>query len=248
VALLSLKNIFTYIFPVFIFFSTAHAQLPEYYSQKILLEDQIDRLNKYRELLHPSEIEYINGKLHYPYANKFVHPFFKDNLWKSGEVWIGTEKYNLGAVKYDIVSDYLVLLYFQKSTAYQIYFNREVLKQFSIDDHYFKYLDNPGNLSEKKIEPGYYELLYDGKTKFFVRWEKTKALFESQNDLGYTQKVQYFLYKEGEFFKIIRNVNLFKALEDHKHEIRAYIRKNRVSIKTDNPSSVISLLEYYDNL
>ncbi len=243
-----MKNILIIIFFSHIIFISGISQAIDYESKASLLQDQINRIKEIPELVEYEKLDYINGIQHYPYANKYIHPFFQNNMWNSGKVYLGSEEYILDAVKYDIVSDNLVFLYFKESSAYQIYFNKVMVRQFSIDNHDFKYLDNAGNISGKLIVPGYYEVIYDGKTKLYIRWEKTKVLFDTHYDGGYSQKIEYFLYKEDEFIKIKKNKCLINALDDHKPEVRNFIKKNSINIKADDMGPVIHILKFYDNL
>ena len=225
-----------------------HAQPLDYQQRKILLDAQIDRMENGRDSLLYSRNEHINGKLYYPFANSIIHPFFEDNNWKPGKIFHDGKVYEVEAAKYDIVSDYLVYLHLWKNTANQLYLNKELVREFSIFKHYFRYLDDFGISTNRKLNPGYYEVIYEGKTTFYIRWEKTRSLFEIQSETGYSQKAHYFLKKEGEFIRITRHLSFMKALDDHRKEIRSFMKTKSYRFNPNNIGPVEEILEYYDKL
>ena len=225
-----------------------HAQPLDYFERKILLDEQIRRTNQDQDSFLLTSNEYVNGKLYYPFANKIVHPFFQDNNWKSGKVSMLGKIYDVEAVKYDIVSNYLVYLHLWRNSASQIYLNKELVKEFSIYNHNFRYLDDFGESSDNRLKPGYYEVIYEGKTEFYIRWEKTRSLFEIQSETGYSQKAHYFLKKEGEFIRITRHPSFMKALDDHRKEIRTFMKTKSYRFNPNNIEPVDMILEYYDKL
>ena len=225
-----------------------HAQPLDYQQRKLLLDEQIGRTNLDRDSLLYTRNEYVNGKLYYPIANRIVHPFFQDNNWKHVKMHLLGKVYDIEAAKYDIVSDNLVYLHLWKNTASQIYLNREMVKDFTILNHNFRYLDDFGESSHNKLKPGYYEVFYEGETAFYIRWEKTRSLFEIQSEAGYSQKAHYFLKKEGEFIKITRHHSFMKALDNHRNAVRSFMKKKSYRFNPNNIGTVGIVLEYYDKL
>jgi hypothetical protein len=225
-----------------------NAQSFDYSAKQELLQSQIKKLSVVNDSIFKVEDHHLNGRLFYPTGNKFINPFFIDNDWKSGKIWSYGKTYDTKMLKYDIYSDHLVFLHYWSSYAYPIYLNRDVVTEFIFIDHHFRYLNDFKNSSEGELKPGYYEVIYDGATKYYARWEKLKNPHYGVSDQGYSQRSLFFLKKDGKYMHLKNQSDLMKALSDHKKEIKTYMKNNALHFSVANYDSLIKVLEYYDNL
>jgi hypothetical protein len=223
-------------------------QVPDFSDKRELLHNQILRTTADQDTILPERNEFVNGKLYYPLAHNLVHPFFEDNYWKNGKIWVSEKEYDVGFLKYDLVSANLVYLHHHNATVSPIYLNKELVKKFTMGPHHFIYLNDFEKTSNRSLKPGYYEIIYDGVTKFYIRREKTSALYRYIFDPAYTQSTYLVLYKQGEYLRIRGRLNFLNAFDDQKKEIRTYMRMNNLRFNTRNISFIEKVLDYYDNL
>jgi hypothetical protein len=225
-----------------------NAQIPVNYHDRELFQSQLKELSAIYDSSFNIENHILNGRVFYASGNKYINPFFLDNEWKTGKIWSSGLIYNAKMLKYDIGSDNLVYLNYKDSYAYPVYLNREFVKEFIIGNHHFKYLNDFGNSNEDELKPGYYEVLYNGVIKYYVRWEKIINPKRSLSDQGYTQKNFFFLKKDGKYIRLKSQSTIFKILTDHEKEIRTFMKKNNIHFSVNKLDTIVRVFEYYDKL
>lgn len=225
-----------------------NAQPLNYSTRKELLQEQFIKLSVIYDSTFSIGEYPINGTLFYSRSNKFIHPFFIDNDWRSAKIWSSDKVYNIEMVKYDIDKDYLVHLYHRDSFAYPIYLNKESVKEFMISGHLFRYLNDFGKSFVHELNPGYYEILYDGPTKVCVRWEKVLILNNDTSDPVYSQRIYFFFKMNGIYIRVTDQKSFLNAFNDHSKELKIYMKKNKLRFSRNNYEVLSKLVEYYDNL
>jgi hypothetical protein len=225
-----------------------YAQALSYTSRQELLNGQLNSISVINNSVFNPEHDYLRGKLYYPPSNNINHPFFINNDWKSGKIWSSGKVFDLENIKYDINLDYLVYMYNTESTAYPVYLTREYVKEFIINDRHFKFLDDFDLISKEKYKSGYYEVLYDEDTKFYLRWGKSKEVRNSVTGSSYVQTISFLLKKDGKYISIKSQGGFISALEDRKKEIKSFMKTNSLRFSKNNYESVVKILNYYDNL
>jgi hypothetical protein len=224
------------------------AQPIDYPSKQELLHTQILKLSEINDSVFGLNKDMINGKLLYSGGNMYIHPFFLDNYWKDGTILFQGKSYEMEMVKYDIYKDYLVHLHSVNFYSYPVYLNRELVKEFIINGYNFRYIDDFEKSGKSEYKPGYYQVLYDGKTKFYIQREKLKKFNIVYIDEGYVERIYFVLKKDGKYIRIVNQKSLIEALSDHKEEIITYMKKNKLRFSIKNYEFTGKVLEYYDNL
>jgi hypothetical protein len=212
------------------------------------LQEQIERTQNLISNTIFSQDEFINGKLYYPVASEYIHPFFPDNGWRSGMAVIHGIEYDIEPLKYDIHSDQLVYLHYHDKSASQLYLNKRLVKEFKLMDYHFVYLEDFGERPAKRLKPGYYELKHGGNTRFYIRREKSGNYNTSEFNSTYSERTFYFIEKKGDFKRIYGHLSFVKALNDHKKEMREFMKAQSFYFNKGNINSVGYILEYYDSL
>jgi hypothetical protein len=224
------------------------AQQLEYILKQELIHKQLEKVYSIQDSVFDFKKEIINGKLYYSGGNEFSHPYFIDNLWKHATVFLNSSKCELEMTKYDLSLDYLVYLNKMGSFTYPIYLNKESVKAFMINGHKFKYIDDFIKSSDSEPLPGYYEVIYDGLVKFYIRRVKVRKLNGAVADEGFSERIYFFLKKDGKYFRILSQKSLINALSDHKEEIKTFLNKNKLRFSRNNYGFLGAVLIYYDNL
>ena len=224
------------------------SQPPDYSTKQEIIHLQLERLSDIHDSILNSKEDLINGKLYYSGGNAFVHSFFGDNSWSPAIITSSGKKYEINLAKYDLYLDYLVILHNSESYSFPIYLNKEFAREFTVYGHHFKYLENFVGSDIEELVPGYYEELYNGRTVFFVRRVKLKKFDDAEMANVYADRIYFFLKNDGKYFRVFRQTSLIKALNDHKQEVKAFLKKNRLRFSPDNYEVAGTILAYYDTL
>ena len=172
------------------------------------------------------ESNLINGREDVNYNYKLIgHPYFEDRDWKAGKVHFDGSLYENVLLSYNLLTQQLIVKHFE--SYYRIELIKDKVADFSIPGHHFI---NLKNISSKVdgLDPGYYDLLSDGKIKVLARYRK--EIHESVNSDRVERTVvsttHYFVLKNSIYHRINNKASLLSLFNERKKEI-----KNN----TDNP-------------
>ena len=246
--MLKKKTILNISFLIAISCNVLHGQTPDYITRQKTIQLQVERLSHINDSIFKHSLNFVIGKSYYSGGNKYVHPFFGDNLWVPAEIFSSGESFKVDLAKYDLSLDYIVILYNFESLSYPIYLNKETVREFAISGHHFKYIDGLTGSGIDELVPGYYEEFYTGKTRFLIRRLKLKKYDNANLSEIYSDRIYLFILKEGKYFLITSQKSLFKVLSDHKKELKNFMKNNNIRFSHGNYEQVGKLLEYYDTL
>ncbi|UCH13201.1 MAG: hypothetical protein JSV22_08795 [Bacteroidales bacterium] len=188
----------------------------------------------------------VNGKLYtdyYPGLKGHQYMFLK--VWEKGLVYFRDDVQEELLINYDIVGDKLLFNKFYSGGTYIIELNINDIEGFTISGHKFIKL----TISEGSQETNaYYEVLYDGKVKLLLKWEKyiSKAS-DSNKDISYLQKT-FYIKNNTKLVKINKRKSIISSLSDQARNIENYIKQNKFYVRTAEPEDFIELMIYYDSL
>jgi hypothetical protein len=164
----------------------------------------------------------------------------------TGSVTVEGKTFNNLPLKYDIFNDELLAI---TDHGIILQLNKEMIDLFTMNyqDQIFNFkkldADSINSLS------GYVNVLYDGGTSLYVKYKKEILLLAIENKYDmFNQINRIFVEKNGEIFKVDSKGQLLKLLEDQKHQVRSFIRSNKIRISRKNPDSFKPVIEYYDKL
>jgi hypothetical protein len=164
----------------------------------------------------------------------------------TGSVTVEGKTFNNLPLKYDIFNDELLAI---TDHGIILQLNKEMIDLFTMNyqDQIFNFkkldADSINSLS------GYVNVLYDGGTSLYVKYKKEILLLAIENKYDmFNQINRIFVEKNGEIFKVDSKGELLKLLEDQKHQVRSFIRSNKIRISRKNPDSFKPVIEYYDKL
>lgn len=129
------------------------------------------------------------------------------------------------------------------------------IDQFTLNDHTFVNI-RESSIHQQNFEPGFYDLLFDGK-KIKVLAKRTKKYAESSNTIrygasiqkNYTDKTDVFVFKEGQYFLVKKKKMLMTLMEDKQTSMDSYFKRERSSTSKQNfENLVVGLSKEYDKL
>lgn len=201
--------------------------------------------------LYSSELDIVNGTKWY-YHNKFKgHPFWSEGDFLTGTVDFAGESFSGLLLNYELVGNELILTKKVDGQSKTFKLNEKfvdgfTLKQTDSDEHYvFRKINLPGVSGVR-----YYHSVYQGKTTSCYIYHKKTISNRVYGD--YMGKYMYhpIIYvRVGENYEEVKNKrSLLQLLENHKNELKKYIRRNRLSIDAKQPEEIAHVLKYYDSL
>ncbi len=172
--------------------------------------------------------------------------FLFSTEFMTGSVTVEGKTFNNLLLKYDIFNDELLAI---TDHGIILQLNKEMIDLFTM-----KYQDQIFNFKKLDADSlnslsGYVNVLYDGGTSLYVKYRKEILLLAIENKYDmFNQVNRIFVEKNGEIFKVDSKSELLKLFEDQKHQVRSFIRSNKIRISRKNPNSFKPVIEYYDKL
>src|SRR5882762_9573262 len=108
------------------------------------------------------------------------HPYFESDDWVEGSVNYDGELYEDVAILYDLVSEKVVIEHPYAGIKLELI--SEKIDYFSLPGHRFVRLD-ADTMKNSSIRTGFYDVLYDGRVKFYVKRHKEKKEEIAQGEI-----------------------------------------------------------------
>jgi hypothetical protein len=166
------------------------------------------------------------------------HPYLYDDIM-FGSVKYGEEVYDNVPLYYDLERDQLVTSYAQGA---KVQLLRSKVEYFDIDTHRFVHLDND------KVAEGYYDLLYNGNMKFYVKRQKVLTIKMNGNDADniFEQRIKYYILKNGVYHSIKSKGSVLGLMKDKKKELKRVLKEEKLKFGKNREKAVTRLLQSYE--
>lgn len=190
-----------------------------------------------------------NGSEYVAYANllKEGHPYFDTTVLTNGWVYYDKLLYQNVSMLYDIVSDELIVQHFNRVFLIQLI--RSKIDSFSVLDHQFIHLGTDSAKNEN-IREGFYDRIYNGKIKLFVK--RSKNIQESISDLKVEKKVyqkdKYFICQNNTYHEVYTQKSVLKLFPDQKAELKQMLRKQKIKFRKKREYAMKLMVQQYDTL
>ena len=188
-----------------------------------------------------------NGKV---WTNKYRYvdgdQFLFSELSMPGSISINNKTFNNLWVKYDIFSDEIIT---PLNDEYVLQLNKEMVDSFSLT--YENRIHRFAKIPNDSLEgiSGYVHVLYNGHSRFFVKYKKSISYFDATKANGqFSQDFKMFLEKGDIVYQINNKNDLYDVLQVNKKQIREYIKKNKLMVTKKSPESFVPVIRFYDNI
>ena len=205
----------------------------------------------YQLVATPKDI--INGKECLPYS--FRHettPYFHSRDKLNAVLDVNHRIYRNIKLQYDTYTDELVYTDISRilfNEFPRIELNKDIIDGFSlfvdgdsINFRHFRFQKNQG----KKLEDGFYEVVYEGGTLFLIRHHS--LLYNKQGLDEYKYSPQRYVFEGDKYYKISNRKSLVLMAGDHSKEIKEFLHKSRIKVRRANKEQIVEVLKYYDSL
>jgi hypothetical protein len=111
-------------------------------------------------------------------------------------------------------------------------------------EHHFIYLNTK---SPDDLTPGFYDLLYDGKSQVLVK--RTKLIDESKStEIVYEDKAAIYVKKDNKYLPVSSKGALMDIFKNKSKELNQYLKSNKIKYNKDEEGAVARLASYYDQI
>jgi hypothetical protein len=172
------------------------------------------------------------------------HPYFLSDDWIEGSIVYDGGQYDSILVQYDLISDKVVIDH--PLSHFRMELIDEKVSSFVLDNHQLVRLSVDS--TKASIQPGYYELLYNGKLKVYAKHRKIKQeQYESDQIKSlFTQKIQYYILKDNIYHPVKSKSSVLKVFHNKKVMVRKYLSKNKISFRKDTGLAIAKSTEFYE--
>lgn len=183
----------------------------------------------------------------YPVANYIGNAYWVTNEFQNANLhYNDADFYNI-PILYDIHREIIVII--EPIDTSKIILINNKLDRFSIGSHEFIRINNDNSASS--IPAGFYELLYNGKTRFVKK--HTKDIVEENNgfriDYVFKEHDTYYILKNNIYNPVSGGKAILNLLKDRKKELGQFIKTNGIDFKGENEErDMVKVITYYDQL
>ena len=130
-----------------------------------------------------------------------------------------------------------------------IQLNKEMVDSFDLSYVLKKYrFEKVANDTVRGFD-GYVNILYKGKVTLYLKYKKEIALLEVDDKYDkFYMVTRIYLLKNNIVYQIRTRKDLMNVMEDHKAQVKSYMRKNGLHIFKKDPASFVPAVKYYDTL
>jgi hypothetical protein len=172
------------------------------------------------------------------------HPFFGIDDWAFGSITYWGEVYENVPVMYDLSTDQVIT---EHNRGNPIKLIPEKVDGFVVGKHTFQRLTNNGTI---KVAEGFYERLYDGTSKVYAKHQKVYREDITAREVipRFEANIRYYILKNGILNQVKKKGSLLDTFEDHKQEVKTFMKKNRIRFNDNRAVAIVRVTEYYDTL
>jgi hypothetical protein len=172
-------------------------------------------------------------------------PYYLTNDWSTGSVTYNGVAYKDVPMLYDIWNDKLVIEHFAGAFIELI---AAKVSHFSFQGRNFQRFLKTQD-SRRSISDGFFEVLYEGKTKVvakrikryneYIETSKIRAEFESKN--------HYYVVRNNTFYPVNSKKAALQVFGDKKQEMKQFTRSNKTNFRFQD-DALVALAKHYDSL
>ncbi len=174
-------------------------------------------------------------------------PYFKSSDILSGSVYYDGNLYNGVSMRFDLVTNELVILDYTKNFPIKLVTSK--LDYFIIDSSRFINAGNNYGFSLPETA-GFYQVLYHYKTAVFAKKEKQLVLSSKldENDSYYKEFDWYYIYADNKLYKVDNEKSVLNVFKERRSELKKFIAANKIKFKKNFEDALIKTSAYYDQI
>jgi hypothetical protein len=196
--------------------------------------------------------EFINGKEYEPYyLRSKSKPILLPDVDRTATIFTKTRSYSNLTLQYDTFLDELIYTDTSRTINFrfpQISLNKDIVKGFNLyfakDSLVFKYIAPPGSM--ENLTEGYYEIVYNGRSKYVIRHTSSFYVREGLNEYKYVP--ENYINAGNGYYRVKNKGSLLKLFGEKSGEMKKYLHMARIRIKQADKNQIAAILKFYDSL
>jgi hypothetical protein len=233
------------VFVAFLLLTTCGAQAQESFADSSLLLKVHDTRRTY-DKERGNQLAIYNGVQHYPYSPSIDGiAYFQADEWKKGSVIFSDILYEEIFMKYDLVTDQLIVTPNYDGGLFMALYSPRV-KEFTFGGNRFVRLTRES--TDGELSDGFYQVLSSGKVTAIAR---TQKYIEEKVDITgisrwFEMKTRYYMLKDGKY-KLIRSKNdLTGLLKEHRREVNQALSNLKLKYRKNVQQNIVAATDAYN--
>ncbi len=172
-------------------------------------------------------------------------PYFKDSIvFANGSVNYDGAVYKNIPLLYDLYKQLLVT-YLYNGTSKISLFN-DYVTEFDLHGHHF--INYKPDSVNRKMDAGFYDVIYNGKHQLLVR--RTKSRQEESLTLKkiFIPSTDYYIKVDNKYIAVNSKGKLLDVLKDKKKELKKHISNSNLDFSENKERAILSIVTYYDQI
>ncbi len=179
---------------------------------------------------------------HHPRMNGFA--YFESNEWQAGTVTHNNVLYKDVLLKYDLLTDDLVVMH--PNNFFAVTLVKERVQSFTIGNQEFIYIPETNSLGLKQA--GFYHMMVTGKLSVLAKRSK---LVEEKTSVGEVErtvisKEQFFAVKDGRAHPVTNEESVLGLLGEQGRKIRAHLKSREIKFRKHKEVALTEIATYYN--
>lgn len=213
----------------------------------LFCQTSIEDLKGVSEKIYGPDDILINGSSYVPsHPSANGNPFLVANEFSLSEINLKGRNFNNVLLKYDIENQMVILKVDNSYGSKIITLRDNYIKDFNLHNKHFINLKEKG-IDDKNIK--FLELVYEGNFIFGNYYSKAfLAVFSTKYPYGkYTKtKVSHYIFLKNKKIAINKKRDLLLVFPEHKHEIKKFIKKNKIKFRKATNADYFKIMQYCD--
>ena len=173
-------------------------------------------------------------------------PYFENSEWHKGSVTYNNVLYKDLQLKYDMLTDQLIVLH--PNNIFAVTLVSERVQSFTLDHHEFVYVP-PSNKAGFR-QSGFYQLMVAGKLSVLAR--RVKSIEEKTSVNGIERNVvlkeQFYAVKDGVAYPVSGEESVMSLLGELARQVRIQLRTREIKFRKHKELALIEIATYYNQL
>jgi len=225
-------------------------------SDNINTSTLIDRQIEYIKSSYAAKIEVpnelIDGKEYESYYRRSTSkPLLFPNKKRTATLFTRTRQYKNISLQYDTFHDDVIYTDESRTLNYrfpQIALNKDIADGFNLyfddDSLVFRYFRLP-ECSKLNLNEGFYEIAYQGRTRFVIKHKSSFYQREGLNEYKYFR--EYYINTVDVFHKIKSKKSLLKLFGEKSGMMKKFLHESRFRMRQADRNQLIDILKHYDS-
>ena len=204
----------------------------------------INNYKQYTSQVRGSLLLYNGAEYAFAYPGMQGFPFFNTAYFEEGTVCFDHIVYYQVPLQLDLLNSILIT---KSAKGLSLMLDAKMVDSFLISNHLFIYL-SADSISGLNTSSGYYERLYNGKTKVFIKRRKQQERsFRAEDPYIFKEYDDYFILNGNRYYKIEKKKDINRAFKNHYKETSSYLKSLRINFKKNKDRYLTEAATYYDH-